>query len=219
MKKVLVIAPHPDDEVLGCGGTIMNHVKNGDQVYLCIVTRAYTPDWSEDFIKEREKEIEKSKAILGVNKVFFLNFPTAKLDTISQKEINKSIEEVVIETGAEVVLIPHQGDLHADHRIVFLSSLVATRPNQKNSVKKVLSYEVLSETNWGDAIFPFVPNTYVNISDTIKGKVEAMEAYKSEIKKYPHPRSSEMITCLAQKRGGEVGLKFAEAFLLIREIN
>lgn len=215
--KALVIAPHPDDEVLGCGGTIAKHAKQGEEVSLCIVTKAYTPDWSEEFIKNRPKEIEKANKILGIRKTFFLDYLTVKLDTIPQKELNEAISKVVNEVKPDILYIPHKGDVNKDHRLVFEASLVATRPiNHK--IKKVLSYESLSETEWGQPIEPFTPNVYIDISDTIKTKIEAMKAYESEIKPYPHPRSLEMINILAKMRGGVVGFDAAEAFILIREV-
>ena len=215
--KILIIAPHPDDEVLGCGGTVAKHSKQGDEVYLCIVTKAYLPDWSEEFIKNRPKEIEKANKILGIKKTYFLDYPTVKLDTIPQKELNNSISKVVAEVKPEIVYIPHKGDVNKDHRLIFEASLVATRP-QDHKIKKILSYECLSETEWGQPIEPFTPTVYVDISDTIKTKIGAMKAYESEIKQYPHPRSLEMINILAKMRGGVVGLNAAEAFILIREV-
>jgi len=215
--KMLVIAPHPDDEVLGCGGTIVKHAKNGNEVYLCVVTKGYTPDWSEEFLKNRPKEIEKANKILGIKKTHFLDYPTVKLDTIPQKELNEAISKVVNEVKPDILCIPHKGDVNKDHRLVFEASLVATRP-ANHKVKKILSYETLSETDWGQPIEPFVPNVYVDISETLGKKIEAMKAYGSELKQYPHPRSLEIIEALAKKRGSEVGVKFAEAFMLIREI-
>ena len=217
MMKILIIAPHPDDEVLGCGGTVAKHSKRGDEVYLCIVTKAYTPDWSEEFLKNRPKEIEKSNKILGIKKTYFLDYLTVKLDTIPQKELNEAISKVVNEVNPDILYIPHKGDLNKDHRLVFESSLVATRP-ANHKIKRISSYETLSETEWGQPIEPFIPNVYVNISETFEIKIEAMKAYESELKQYPHPRSLEIVEALAKKRGSEVGVKFAEAFMLVREI-
>ena len=215
--KILIIAPHPDDEVLGCGGIVAKHTKERDEVYLCIVTKAYHPDWSEEFLKNRPEEIEKSNEILGIKKTYFLDYPTVKLDTIPQKNLNEAISKVVNKVNPDIFYIPHKGDLNKDHRLVFESSLVATRPiNQK--VKRILSYETLSETEWGQSIEPFIPNVYVDISETFEKKIEAMKAYESELKQYPHPRSLEIVEALAKKRGSEVGVNFAEAFILIREI-
>jgi len=211
--RILVIAPHPDDEVLGCGGTIYRHSSAGDEVYLCVVTEAYTPDWSEEFIANRVEEVVRSSKILGIKMTYCLKYPTVKLDTIPQKMLNESIAGIVDEVEPEIVYIPHKGDLNKDHRLVFEASLVATRP-ANHIVQRILSYETLSETEWG--IEPFVPNVYVPI--WIRQKIEAMEAYGSEVKPYPHPRSTEMIKALAMKRGSEVGVGFAEAFMLIREV-
>ena len=215
--KILIIAPHPDDEVLGCGGAIAKHTKQGDEVHLCVVTKAYTPEWSEEFIKNRPKEVEKANKILGIKKTYFLDYPTVKLDTIPQKELNEAIFKVVAEVKPEIVCIPHKGDVNKDHRLVFEACLVAMRP-MNHKIKKILSYESLSETEWGQSIEPFIPNVYVDISETFEKKIEAMKAYESEIKPYPHPRSLEMINILAKMRGGVVGFDAAEAFILIREV-
>jgi len=216
--KVLVVAPHPDDEVLGCGGTIAKHAKAGDEVHLCIVTKAYTPDWSEEFLKNRPMEVESARKILGVKQMYFLDFPTVKLDTIPQKTINDSLGTVFVKVRPDVVYMPHHGDVNKDHRIIFESCLVVARPI-RHIIRRLLSYETLSETEWGIPAEPFVPNVYVNVTETIGKKIEAMNAYKSEIKQPPHPRSAEIIEALAKKRGSEINVKFAEAFMLIREIN
>lgn len=212
--KILVIAPHPDDEVLGCGGAIARHVQRGDGVYLAVATKTYSPDWSEEFVKNRPKEIERAGSILGIRKTFLLDFPTVKLDTIPQKELNDALGRVVSEVRPEVAYIPHRGDLNRDHRIIHESSLVALRPS-RSGVKRIVSYEVLSETEWG--LEAFAPNFYIDISDCLDKKIEAMKVYASELKEYPHPRSIEIIEALAKKRGSECGLKLAEGFMLIRE--
>jgi LmbE family N-acetylglucosaminyl deacetylase len=215
--RILVIAPHPDDEVLGCGGAIVLHKKRQDEIYLCIITKAYTPDWSEAFIKNRLIEVARANKTLGIKKTYFLDFPTVKLDTIGQKELNDSLSKVVNQVEPDIVYIPHKGDLNRDHRLVFEASLVAVRPTNSFRIKKILSYETLSETDWGMPLETFVPNVYVDISDTIETKIQAMKAYPSEIKPYPSSRSIELIEVLAKKRGSEAGMRFAEAFSLIRE--
>lgn len=220
--KILIIAPHPDDEVLGCGGTIKKYIKRGDEVYLCIVTKAYTPDWSEQFIQEREKEINCVKDVLGIKEVLFLGLPTVKLDTIPQKQLNDSILECVQRVNPDVLFAPFYGDINKDHKLVFEAALVAARPKPKNSIKKVFCYEVLSETEWAKPAQKikdvFIPNFYEDISDFLDDKLKAMECYRSELKDYPHPRSLEGIITLAKKRGTESGTKAAEAFMLLREI-
>lgn len=220
--KILVIAPHPDDEVLGCGGTIKKCSEKGDEVFLCIVTKAYIPDWPEDFIEEREREIKSSSEILKIKKTFFLGFPTVKIDTVPQKQLNDSISKVIVEVDPETVFIPFSGDINKDHKLVSESALVALRPKPGSSVKKVFCYEVLSETEWskplGKTEGVFVANCYEDISDYLEDKLKAMRCYKSELKEFPHPRSLEGIKILSQKRGMEIGVKNAEAFMLIREI-
>lgn len=219
MKKILVVSPHPDDEVLGCGGTIKKYVQAGSQVYLCVVTKPLVPDWPQEYINQKQKEIEASNRALGFTKVFFLDFPAIRLDTIPQKDLNDSLMKIFEEIYPEVVFIPFHGDINHDHQIVARAGLVAARPKPGSSVKKVLVYETLSETEWGvaeDGVF--VPNFYEDISKFIGAKKDAMACYQSELKEYPHPRSLEGIEVLAKKRGMEVGVPHAEAFMLLREI-
>ncbi len=219
--KILVITPHPDDEVLGCGGTIKKYSQQKNEVYLCIVTKAYTPDWTNDFIKNRKKEIAEANKVLGIKKSFFLDLPTARLDTISQKKLNNLISKCVNKIKPEVVYIPYYGDLNNDHRLIFKASMVAVRPKPGSVIRKVLCYEVLSETEWAGPFLNsmFTPNVYIDISSTLKEKLKAMFCYKTELKDYPHPRSLKAINALVQKRGSEAGLEAAEAFMLIREIH
>jgi N-acetylglucosamine malate deacetylase 1 len=213
---ILIIAPHPDDEVLGCGGTIAKYIKNSDNVYVCYVTRAYTPDWSEEFIANRESEIKKANKILNIKKAYFLDFPTCKLDTIPQKTLNDALAKVVSEVNPDVVYIPHGGDLHMDHKLVYEAAMVVARPYASQGIKKILCYETVSETEWGTQ--DFRPNVYEDIDGFMDTKLQAMQAYKSEIKPFPHPRSREVLSALAIKRGSEAGVKVAEAFMQIREI-
>lgn len=213
---ILVIAPHPDDEVLGCGGTIKKYSKRGNNVYLCVVTKAYTPEWPAEFIANRPKEVKKVNKILGIKKTFFLDFPTVKLDSVLQKDLNSSIAGVIKKVQPEIVFIPHFGDLNKDHRLVHDAALVAARPLVGSSVKKIFAYETLSETEWGPQPFVFVPTVYQNIEATLKYKIEAMSVYASESKS--RQRQPEIIEALAKIRGSESGLPLAEAFMLIREI-
>jgi len=216
---ILVIAPHPDDEVLGCGATIAKHVKNGNNVYVCFVTKGYTPDWSEQYLANRATEIKEAHKVLGVTKAFFLDFPTCKLDTIPQKVLNDAIAEVVAEINPDEVYIPHAGDLHMDHKLVHQAALVAIRPYAAHGVKKVLCYETVSETEWGTDAYPFKANIYENIDGFLEAKIRAFQAYKSEVKQFPHPRAPEVLSALAVKRGSEADVAAAEAFMLIREVS
>ena len=218
--RVVVIAPHPDDEVLGCGGTIAKHASKKDEVHLCIVTKAYTSEWPEEETEERKNEVYRANQILGIRKTYYLDFSTVKLDTIPQKDLNDSLTRVINEIQPEIVYIPHRGDINRDHRLVFDAAIVATRPKPGAAIKKILSYEVLSETEWAEPSInnAFIPNVYIDISGTLETKLKAMSEYKLELKEYPHPRSLEAISILAKLRGSTIGVAAAEAFMLVREI-
>ncbi|MEK7080578.1 MAG: PIG-L deacetylase family protein [Patescibacteria group bacterium] len=217
--KILVIAPHPDDEVLGCGGTIKKHINSRDEVYLCEVTKSYTPDWTEEYIKQEMNELEDSSKFLGIKETFLLNLPAVKLDILGQKKLNDLLLETVKKIKPEILYVPFYGDINSDHRLVSRACLVAARPRSGSSVKKVLAYEVLSATEWGPPVFKnFIPNVYIDISSTIKEKLKALALYKSQLMPYPHPRSLEAIEILAKKRGIEAGLHYAESFMLLKEI-
>lgn len=208
--KILVIAPHPDDEVLGCGGAIRKHINQGDEVYLCIVTKAYTPDWTQEFIDNRKKEIGCANKVLGVKETTFLDLPTVKLDTIGQKKLNDLIVQCIDKVKPEILYIPFSKDSNEDHCLISKACLIALKLELDSSIKKVLFYSYESPL--------FMPNLYIDISDTLEDKLEAMSCYKSEVKDYPHSRSLEAIKISAQKRGIESGLKAAEAFIIIKEI-
>ena len=217
--KIMVIAPHPDDEVIGAGGTLSRHTRLGDEVHVCVVTKAYAPDWAEATIKARRQEVLAVAEILGIKKIHFLDLPTVKLDTVPQKELNDLISNCIDNVKPQIVYTPHGGDLNKDHRLVFESTMVATRPIPGCPVKKVLCYELLSSTEWGNTLNygTFTPNFYVDIADTLDTKLKAMAAYKTELKEPPHPRSLKAISILASLRGLNVGIAAAEAFRLIRE--
>jgi LmbE family N-acetylglucosaminyl deacetylase len=218
--RVLVMAAHPDDEVIGAGGTIVRHVQRGDKVHLCVVTKAYTPDWTEEVIKEKRREVIAASKVLGIEDVTFCDLPTVMIDTLPQKELNKSISDPVDKIQPDVVYTTHRGDLHSDHRLVFEATMVAVRPKSKNSVKRVLSYELPSSTELAPpfAERAFMPNVYVDISDVLETKLKAMSIYKTELKEYPHPRSLEALRINARRRGLTIQAEAAEAFMLIREI-
>lgn len=218
--RVLVIAPHPDDEVLGCGGTIKKHTTSDEEVYLCIVTKPLVPDWSEDYIANKREEIEASNKVLGFKETFFLDLPSLRLDTVAQKDLNDQLIKICEKLKPQILYTPFFGDINHDHQIVSRAGLVVGRPRPGSSVKKIFAYEVLSETEWGiNSNGMFAPNYYEDIAGFIDAKKEAMACYKSELKDYPYPRSLEGIEILAKKRGMEVGIKYAEAFMLLREIN
>lgn len=219
-ENVLVIAPHPDDEVLGCGGTIRRLSSNGRDVYVLVVTRGTPKMYSEERIINVRKEAMKAHAILGVRETLFLDYHAPELDMTSQADIAKSIYEVIVRFGIEELYIPHRGDIHSDHRQVFYAALVASRPVGNNSVKSIYAYETLSETEWappfGDDAF--IPTHFVNITSYFESKLQAMGCFKSQLRSFPNPRSLETIEALAKFRGATVGFERAEAFMVVREI-
>lgn len=219
--KVLVIAPHPDDEVLGVGGTIAKRVNEGHEVHVCIVTRGYPPMFNEDLIEAGVKECEIANGqILGTYSLFFLRQPAAKLDTVPIHQIINLIQSVIRDLEPDEVYIPHRGDIHIDHKIVIDAAMVALRPKHKHRVRRILAYEVPSETGWDlpNENNAFVPNVFEDITDTLELKIKAMNTYQSQSEKFPGARSPEAIRALAAYRGTTVCTGAAEAFSLIREI-
>jgi LmbE family N-acetylglucosaminyl deacetylase len=224
-QRILIVAAHPDDEILGCGGIMAKYSKNND-IYVVILGEGITSRYNnkEEIKKEEllklQNQSKKVGKIIGVKENFFFNFPDNKFDTVPLLNIVKKIEKIIKEINPEIIYTHCCGDLNIDHRITFQAVLTATRP-VNNSVKKIYSFEVLSSTEWSyDRIGEqFSPNVYENILGVINKKMKAMQIYKGELKKYPHSRSLEGIKILAQKRGMEAGLKYAEAFELIKWIN
>ena len=222
--KTLIIAAHPDDEVLGCGGTIAKSSPNNDTYTLILGEGATSRDITERQKKEDvnrlRKEAEHANKIIGVKKVFFESFPDNKFDTISLLSMVKTVERYVQKIKPEVIYTHHRGDLNIDHRITFDAVLTACRPVENNPVKKILSFEVPSSTEWNIqmASTSFNPNVFEDITKTIDRKVEAMSVYQTEVRLPPHPRSIEKIKAFAEARGGAAGMYYAEAFMLIREL-
>jgi LmbE family N-acetylglucosaminyl deacetylase len=220
---VLIVAPHADDEILGCGGIISRYLREGANVYIVVVTNASVgaPElFSSSTVESIRAEGLKSHAFLGVTKTFFLDFPAPKLETHPSYQISNAICKLLLDLKIDTMFIPHRGDMHRDHAVVYHAALVAARPINDCSVKLIYTYETLSETEWappfGDDAF--IPNVFFDITKDIENKVKAMEFYASQLKIYPHPRSVEIIKSLAKYRGATVGYKFAEAFMLVRAI-
>lgn len=211
--KVLVFAPHNDDEVLGVGGTISKYACAGHSVTVCEVT-------SGPKYKMMQEEARKAHQVLGVENSIFLNLPVVKLKTLEPTEINSAVAKVVNDVQPDIVFIPFIGDMHLDHREVTESVLVAVRPLSNSSVKTVYMYETLSETGWNipNEERSFIPDTWIDITENIETKIEAMKCYQSQIKEYPNPRSPEAIKALAMYRGSTVSVAYAESFMLIRNI-
>lgn len=217
---VLVIATHPDDEVLGCGGAMARHTAEGDKLHVLVMTRGISDLFSTEQIEETRRELKAAHQILGVMSVRFLDFPAPKLDTVPEYQLADAICDVLRSLDVDLLYIPHRGDIHVDHGSVFRAAMVAARPKNRTLVRRILAYETLSETDWAPpfADAAFLPSVFIDIGDYIKKKLDAMACYKSQLKSFPHPRSLDTIKALARYRGGSVGLSAAEGFMLIREI-
>ena len=217
--KIMVIATHADDEILGCGGTIARHTAYGDEVHVLVVTRG-----AEDIFSAKENavtraELKRAHKLVGIKGSYFLDFPAPKLDNVPNHKIADEIKKVLSSVKPSVVYLPHRGDIHVDHKAVYNATLVAARPTQGDYIKKLLSYETLSETDWASpsAEDAFVPTVFVDISSHIETKLMAMDCYRSQLKAPPHPRSLDALRALARLRGSTVGFEWAEAFMLVRE--
>jgi LmbE family N-acetylglucosaminyl deacetylase len=221
MKNVLVVAAHPDDEVLGCGGTIARHVNNGDKVYIVFMTNGVGSRIStkEGDRIEREGFANRASKILGAEPPIFLNFPDNRMDSVELLDVVKSLEAVIKEICPEIIYTHYIDDLNIDHQITHRAMITACRPQPGFSVKKICIFEVLSSSDWslGNSN-SFSPNYYVNIESTINLKIKALKVYKSEIRDFPHSRSIESVKSQVTLRGSSVGLSAAEAFIVIREI-
>jgi len=217
---VLVVATHPDDEVLGCGGVMARHAARGDEVHVLIVTRGIPEIFPLVEIETTRGELIAAHEVLDVAGVTFLDYPAPKLDVVPGHELADAIGRVFKLQQPNVVYLPHRGDIHADHRAVYQAVLVAARPVNSCPVKRMLCYETLSETEWAPPVADeaFVPSVFVDISDYLETKLQAMACYRSQLKEFPHPRSLHAIRALAQLRGSTVSRQAAEAFMLVREI-
>lgn len=212
--KILVFAPHNDDEVLGVGGTIAKHVAKGDKVYVCGVTVGKNKERANN-IKEEALEAHK---ILGVSDTIFLDLPVIGLSNMPTKELNQAMHDTVNKIEPDIAYIPHKGDMHLDHKMVAESAMVALRPVNSPQLKAIYAYETLSETEWNipSVDNAFIPNVWCDITDTIDKKLEAMKCYKSQLLDFPHPRSLKAIRALSEFRGSTVCVNNAESFMLVR---
>lgn len=219
--KVLVISSHPDDETLGCGGTILKHKDFGDQIYWLTVTNIDVKNgWSKGVVENRQKEIETVVEMYNFEKTFKLDYPTAKLDIIPIQEIIESIAKVIFEIEPEIIYLPNRSDVHTDHQITFKTAYSCTKNFRYPFIRKILMYETLSETEFAPALpeNTFIPNVFVNITNYFENKLEIFKIYKSEVMEEPLPRSLGSIKALARYRGSQIGVEYAEGFMLIREV-
>lgn len=210
---VLVFAPHADDEVLGCGGTMARYIDEGADVYVCVMTSGQPPVYDNSeairngWPHKRYPEIMECKKKLGIKEYFFLQFPAVLMETVPRNEVNRKIQEVMEKVRPDIVFIPHFGDMQKDHALTAEAVMVAVRPKYNHTVQTVYAYETLSETEWNipHVKNAFIPNVFVGISKYIDKKKEAMKCYESQLWTFPNPRSLEAIEALAKYRGSTSG--------------
>jgi LmbE family N-acetylglucosaminyl deacetylase len=217
--RTLVVAPHPDDETLGCGGTLLRQRNEGSELAWLIVTGiSESAGWPAERVRLRDAEIEKVAALIGFKHVYRLNLPSSGLDSVPVSDLVTQFSGVFKSFQPEQVLLPHRSDVHTDHRIVFDAAAACTKWFRYPSVRRVLAYETISETDFGlDTDSAFRPNYFVDISAFLERKLEVMAVYQSELGVFPFPRSVEAIRALAALRGAGSGFVAAEAFQLLRE--
>lgn len=224
-KNILVLAAHPDDEVLGCGGTIARFVSEGSFIHVAFLADGVSS--RQGSARERENELQRRRsaarsalAILGVSSISFEDYPDNRMDTIAVIDIARNIEKLLEKYAPEIVLTHHFGDVNVDHVAVHKATVVACRPQPKCRVKKILLYEVASSTEWQIASVgkDFHPNYFCDISGFLDLKLASLNAYDEEMREWPHSRSVRAQEILAQWRGSTVGVCSAEAFMVGRII-
>lgn len=218
------MASHPDDEVLGCGGTVAKLVKNDAELYTLILGQGIASRYEENGKKKIKKEKEELRKhmyaannILGTKEVFPYDFPDNKFDTVGLLEIVRAVEKVKNKINPDIIFTHYEKDLNIDHQVTYKAVITAVRPLPNEPVKEIYSFEVLSSTEWG---YPttFAPNVFFDISDTIDIKTKVVSEYKSELREFPHPRSLHAVRLNAEYWAMRVGVKYAEAFKAVRII-
>lgn len=220
IKRALVIAPHPDDEILGCGGTIARLVDGGCHVEVVVATRGHAPRFSQAQVDQVRDEARQAHTVLGVAHTYFLDFPAAALDQVPRSDLNAGIAGVVQSARPDTLFIPFVADLHFDHGLIFEAAMVAARPLGEDYPKRILAYETVSETNWAAPYLSpsFQPNIFIDIGAHLDKKIEAFGCFASQVRPFPNERSFETLRALAQVRGSCVSRSAAEAFVMIREV-
>jgi LmbE family N-acetylglucosaminyl deacetylase len=220
--KVLAMSAHPDDETLGCGGTLLKHRAAGDEISWLIATQGHEPQWTAEVLRRKAAEVENVARAYGVKKIFRLEKPAARLETVPQAELMDMIRRAVEESRPEVVYLVHRGDVHSDHRALFSAAAAVLKPFHmaRLGVRRILSWETLSST---DAAAPapadaFVPNVFIDISRHLDEKLRVMALYETEAQPDPLPRGPSALRALSRVRGAAVGVAAAEAFALVREL-
>lgn len=223
-ERILVVAAHPDDEVLGCGGTLALLAGRGAQLHVAFLADGV---FSRDSVPGQEEELEARRAaarkacdVLGVQSVSFGDFPDNRMDGVTLLDIVKPVETLIVRHRPDTVFTHHAGDVNIDHRRTHEAVVVACRPQQGHPVRTLLFFEIPSSTEWqppGSAP-AFVPNWFVDVSATLERKLIALDAYAAELRPWPHPRSKPGVEYMARWRGATIGADAAEAFVLGRHL-
>ncbi len=222
MKNILIIAVHPDDETLGCGGTLLKHKDNGDEIHWLIATDIKESEgFEKTTVEKREKEINKVKGLFRFSSVNRLGLSTTKIDEYSTSDLVSKISSVINEIEPSIIYLPFRGDVHSDHKCIFDAAYSCTKSFRYPFIKKIYMMETLSETEFSISTQEdsFIPNTFVDISGYMDKKIEIMKVFESEIGEHPFPRSERNIRALATYRGATSGCDYAESFMLLKEIS
>ena len=222
MNTILVIAPHPDDETLGCGGTLLKHRARGDDIHWAIITGISEEEgWAKSRVDARRQEIRSVAQAYGFTSVSQLDFPAKKLDRVSMSDLVGAISAVVAEVRPHTVYLNTATDIHTDHQLAFKAGISSLKTFRHPYTKRVLMYETLSETDFAApfAAEPFQANVFVDVSNYFDEKCQIMNIYSSEVMAPPLPRSMETIKALGMLRGSRIGATYAEAFTLLNEVS
>ena len=223
---LLVVAAHPDDEILGCGGTMARLAREGHAIHIAILAEGITSRYGQreradqSLVEALHEQGLRAAKLIGARAMVIKDLPDNRLDTVPLLNVVKLVEELIRDFSPEAIYTHHGGDLNVDHAVVHRAVLTATRPMQDQGVREIYAFEVASSTDWAFQRFApaFRPNVFVNITETLATKVEAMSCYESETREFPHPRSREAIEATARRWGAVVGCGAAEAFELVRAV-
>jgi LmbE family N-acetylglucosaminyl deacetylase len=221
MKKIMVVSPHPDDEILGAGGTLLRHKRQGDEINWLIVTNiSEDQGFSKDRVMSRQNEIRQIALSLLIKETVTLNYPTATLDTTDLVTLIPKISEVFNKIQPEIIYCANRSDVHSDHRVIFEAVMACTKSFRYPFIREIMMYECISETEFAPALPEniFQPNCFVDISEEMAEKIQLMQIYRSEMEEHPFPRSERNMRALATYRGAMTGVEYSEAFQLIKSL-
>jgi LmbE family N-acetylglucosaminyl deacetylase len=221
LKTILIVAAHADDEALGCGGTIARHVAEGDTVHVVFLADGVSSRQgaASQELERRLAATEQARQVLGIASTTFLGLPDNRLDSLPLIEVIRPLEQAIRQINPQTIYTHHYGDLNIDHRIAHQAVMTACRATPESSVREILTFEVMSSTEWSSVgLAPFLPNLFIDITAYMAIKLQALEAYKIEMRTAPHSRSTEHLNILARHRGHSVGVAAAEAFMVMRMV-